>query len=251
MISDFSNENMISFKINDTKYTLHNYVLKDTIIHNILNDCSVSENIELTWNISPKNVDIALHCLHNEEYGKKIYDVDGKMIYEIMTFLKYFGVSHDRICDMIYCLMKDNIFSIGMEFFNFDYNENVANVLDLLLKRQENDFPFTYDQTAILLVELKQSKISVHDKYKFAKKFLQLSEMYINLNTQNATDVEELYKIFGFDAKICITHYRNKRTIKVTCNNYVLDLVKSGEQVIFRETFADHLSKLLAGILKI
>ena len=155
MAHDFSINNMVVFKLsnNSTEYALHKHIAAKMDIFNALSDCSIATNVlEITWDIRPEIVTLALHCLNYYTTPENIVISTSN---EIVLFLKYLGLD-SSILDRI---IRKIIRNIDIDQF---INEliNPSNYYQLIDPLNYDNLMFIFDRTDQFFLDYKAYNIN-------------------------------------------------------------------------------------------
>ena len=106
-MSDFDQNNLISFKLNNNNYTFYNYIIKKIgLLDSLVQDVG-TDNIDLSWDISLENANLVFHCVFNISYSESCKNISTKSCFEIISFMKYIGMDDDFMRQVVKNLLKN------------------------------------------------------------------------------------------------------------------------------------------------
>lgn len=216
LLSDFHAKNLTLVVINDVEYMLHNYVLKETIIDNILKDCEADNVIKLTCDVADENIDHAIHCLYETTYGKN-NKLSMSACIDIVQFLSYVGISNEKIDTIIYFIIQESVdvdaFGLICECIELTYSEHLDQVINSIFNYcQRNGLDDgTFDKNNLLSITtiLREINFPTDKKIYIFGFIVQHTDIY-------SDTIEEIYQLFGF----------NNITIETWCHGEIRKIAK-------------------------
>lgn len=120
-----TDKNMTLIKINGNEYPLHKSILEKMSIHKVLTDCETDIMPELTWEISPANIAIALHAIHDDAH----HDLSRHI--EIVKFLLYLGADDDIFENYVFDTISGSVIDYLIECKNHPYDDIMLHIFDM------------------------------------------------------------------------------------------------------------------------
>lgn len=155
-------ENITIIKINGNDYPLQKSTLEKMSIHQVLTDCETDIMPELTWKISPANIVVTLHAIHDSACD------DLSQHIEITKFLRYLGVDDDIFENYVFGAISGSVIDYLVECKNNPYDDIMLHIFDAhpnwYLISPENSF-YPYDKSGRFMYE----KCSISLENHFAK----------------------------------------------------------------------------------
>jgi len=242
MTNNFDINDMIIFKLsnNPTKYALYKHVAEMMDIFNVVQDCpNTHEIIEITWEISQENVNLALCCINN----MIIENVALSTYAKIISFLRYVGLNQDmlnKIINEVTCAI-DSIKFID----EFVISSNPGDMMFVFDSRHRlfksyGDSSSTYSDLKCVADKIFMSSLPLKIKMSVTKKIM--IEIYYdimsgyNYSTTRVSSINSfihgIRHKFGFDttnSNVKIT----ETEIKITPNGHEIELTDEYENVEF------------------
>ena len=109
MMNDFNPSNLVLFKVNNYDYVLHKHVAHKMDLFNSLMDKKnivIIDIINITWKISPENVNMVFHFINDFSYSKLDKNIGAESCNEIVSFMKYVGIESTFIRKILKNLLK-------------------------------------------------------------------------------------------------------------------------------------------------
>jgi len=117
-------ENITIIKINGNDYPLQKSALEKMSIYQVLTDCETDTMPELTWEISPANIVVALRAIHDNACG------DLSQHIEITKFLRYLGVNDNIFENYVFNAISGSVIDYFAECKNNPYDDIMIHIFD-------------------------------------------------------------------------------------------------------------------------
>jgi len=271
MSNKFHPNNIVTFKLNDIPYALHQYILDKLDIFKVIEDCP-NEMINLIWNISPENAEIFFSIIVNDNYDiiRNNDNCIAKCV-QIISFAKYVGIDTDDVRMITWSLLhKKTIVEYIRECDNLQYDNTMSDMFNIMRK----DFD---KKSAGRLIPILKSSNNFPIKFKFDVMFellkydllriaglrgLAISQQNLSSCDQHdmcAIDKDNVfYRIFenyGFPIQSHSIHYSKRifkndkfRIRESTRRIFIDDVEIKSERQTSVEILAEHISKLILNI---
>jgi hypothetical protein len=127
---DFTVDKLVKLRINGIEYVVHKYVAETMDIYNAILDCDDENFLEINWNISPININRALHLVY--QCGNQWNEIeDHKDKFEIVSFVRYLGISEQYMKNILEKMFRSVPFDLFIKYCkNALYDEIFVFVLD-------------------------------------------------------------------------------------------------------------------------
>ena len=221
IMSYFRPDNFISFKLNDSEYTLHKHVIQKMDLFNSLMDNDIIiDHINIIWDISLENADIVFHCINDLSYAKSYKNINAESCYEIISFMKYVGVDSVHIRQIIINLLS-HIYIIKYidDYLEKQYHDEF--IMDILTNHvywSKNflDLKNVDKSSEILKIvkKLKSTSLSRDIKLKIIVNMISVLGRYLlssyvyrpsYLDVIRQKDIDNFYGAFGLTVDVNIT----------------------------------------------
>ena len=106
-MNDFNPTDLVLFKLNNYDYVLHKHVIhKMDLFNSLMDESIIIDTINITWKISPENVNIVFHCINDFSYSKLDKNISTESCNEIVSFMKYIGIEFSYIREILKNLLR-------------------------------------------------------------------------------------------------------------------------------------------------